>query len=81
MKRPRKYAVISDEYGPFSATEVPVQHVCSDRADLTVFELMMLLRECPGEACVRISSGDNAGINVTWKDGYFCIPTEVEKPQ
>lgn len=79
MKRPQKYAVISDEYSHFSAAEVPVQHVCRDRNDLTVFDLMMLLRECPGEARVTVSSGDGAAIGVTWKEGYFCIPARVEK--
>jgi hypothetical protein len=56
-----------------------LQHQCSDSYHLTVFDLMMLLRECPGEAHVTLSSGEEPGINVSWPDGYFSIHAPKSK--
>jgi hypothetical protein len=74
MKSPQIFAIVSDEYGPFTMEEESVRHQCAAGEELCVFDLMMLLQECPGDARVTVSTGDEAGINVSWKDGYFSIP-------
>lgn len=81
MKPPRKFALISDEYGPFTAIEKPVHYEGSKGDILTVFDLMALLSECPGDARITVSAGDEAEINVNWEGGYFSIPAPQSKTE